>query len=130
MAGEPQDADGDGFEVGSALVFFNSPFTSADKKISGNKCFIVYDGENVNDYTISAWDNAVEWYEGDQEFEPVYTLKGKNLTIMECDLDRYVGTIAINGNEMTFTYKYQNWNYDSGTMTSESKTYVSTFRKK
>lgn len=59
-----------------------------------------------------------------------WSLKEDNLTIMESDLDRWIGKIKINGNEMTFTYKYQNWNYDSGTMTEEDPiTYISVFSK-
>lgn len=114
--------ENDSFDRGTLLRLLN-----------GGKCFIGYHGsfeiynpetggwETVADPTEKQWVDE----EGDR-----WDLKGNNLTVREPDLDRYVGTITVNGNEMTFTYKYQNWNYDSGTMTSESGTYVSKFIKK
>lgn len=107
-----------GFAIGDGFKLFAS-----------GKAFILYDGYayvegvgDVADPSESQWDKE----EGD-----TWKLSGNQLTVMESDLDRYIGTIAVNGNELTFTYKYQNWNYDSGTMTEESKeTYVSKFQKK
>lgn len=118
-----------GLSVGEALIFFDSQFTSNDKKFSGKKCFIVYGSDsNLNEYTVSKWDSMIDTY--DDEFEPIYQLEGNKLTIMECDLDRYVGTITQDGDELTFTYKYQDWNYDDWKMVSESKeTYVSKFKR-
>ena len=46
---------------------------------------------------------------------------------MESDLDRYVGTISVNGNEMTYSYKYEDWN---GSKYVEFGPYVSKFVKK
>lgn len=124
------DSDSEkGFEVGDAFVFFKSDFKAADHLISGKKCFVVDNNDNLSQYTEAKWDDMVSWDEGSQEFEEVYTLTGNKLTVMECDLDRYVGTISIKGNEMIYTYKYQNWNYDKKTMTSESKQYVAKFHK-
>lgn len=96
------------------------------KFIQNNKCFIDYWGNgfdtgsgNKNNPTESDWDSE----EGCK-----WLLSGNNLTVMESDLDRWVGTVTIKGNEMTFTYKYQDWNYDKQTMVSESKeTYTSKF---
>ena len=119
--------------VGSGLIFFNDSFTSDDKLISGNKCFRIRDdAENkYPSYTLQRWNSRVTGHGKDQEFPEVYILRGNKLTIMECDLDRTVGTISINDNTMIYTYKYQNWNYNSGTMTSEDPTtYISTFQKK
>lgn len=119
--------------IGSGLVFFNESFTSDDKLISGNKCFIIWNNaeNNYSSYTLQEWNSQVEGHGKDQEFPEVYILKGNDLTIMECDLDRTVGTITIDGNTMIYTYKYQDWNYNSGTMTSEDPTtYISTYQKK
>ena len=106
---------GDGFREGLKIKF-----------IQNDKCFIDFRGNGfetgsgtINDPTESDWDSedGCKWQ-----------LNGNNLTIMESDLDRWLGTVNIKDGEMTFTYKYQNWNYDSQTMTSESKeTYTSKF---
>ena len=96
------------------------------KFIQNNKCFIDYWGDgfdtgsgNINNPTESDWDSE----EGCK-----WLLNGNNLTVMESDLDRWVGTVTVKGNEMIFTYKYQDWNYDKQTMISESKeTYTSKF---
>ena len=106
---------GDGFREGLKIKF-----------IQNNKCFIDYWGHGfytgsgyINNPTESDWDSE----EGDK-----WLLSGNNLTVMEGDLDRWVGTVTIKGNEMTFTYKYQDWNYDKQIMVSESKeTYTSKF---
>lgn len=126
VTGELHGADyaEDDFAKGTLLKFLN-----------GDKCFIGYQGvfevynkatdrwEKVADPTESQW--------GDEDGEgDTWSLKGNTLTIMEADLDRYVGIIEVSNNEMIFTYKYQNWNYDTGTLTSESDTYISKFRKK
>lgn len=120
-----------GFLKGTSLIFFNGEFKSADGMISGKKCFIVdaQESDNLTNYTELAWNRDVDVTHSTQEFPEVYNLSGNNLTIMECDLDRFVGTISINGNEMTYTYKYQNWQYSTGLITSESKVYTSRFRK-
>lgn len=94
---------GDDFEKGDCITF-----------MKGGRCLLPWDDISDPEDGWSSW-----------------ILKGNELTVMECDLDRWIGIITVNGNEMTFTYKYQNWHYDSGTMTEESKeTYVSTFKKK
>lgn len=132
-------AHGEGFHVNDALVFFNSTFTSSDQKISGKKCFVERFGSRdlqkdeidklLKELTVSKWDSEVEGVDEYQDFGWTYNLNGKSLTIEECDLDRYVGSISINGDELTYTYTYQNWNYDDNSMTEESETYVSKFIK-
>lgn len=126
ITGEDHGAgyDGEDFEKGTLL-----------KLLKGDKCFIGYNGSfEIYNPDTDRWETVTnptenQWGDEDGEGDKWY-LKGNVLTVVESDLDRYVGTINVNGNEMTFTYKYQNWNYDSGTMTSESETYVSKFRKK
>ena len=49
---------------------------------------------------------------------------------MESDLDRWVGTIIIEGDVMTFSYTYQNWNADRKTMTEKFGPFTATFQKK
>lgn len=95
------------------------------KLFSGNKCFILksgIDGTEVTDPTESQWtpDEGETW-----------TVSGNTLTLIEGDDDRFVGTYEISGNKLTFTYKTQDWNGDSHTLTGEyPKTYVSVFEKK
>ena len=121
----------------NGIVFFNGEFKSSDNLISGKKCFILNDGKAYiedegykSNPTELDWNKNVYTYsDGEQEFDKIYILKGNSLTIVECDLDRLVGTISIDGNIMTYTYKYQNWNYDSQLMTSESETFISKFQK-
>lgn len=89
------------------------------KFLAGNKAFIEYwGGSAIFGYTEANWDS---------EEDETWTLKGDNLTIMESDLDRYVGTISVNGNEMTYSYKYEDWN---GSKYVEFGPYVSKFVKK
>lgn len=113
------DDDEIGFKKGEHLIFFNGNGKTDDNLLSGKKCFILYGSENPKGYTESSWE------EGDD----LYTLNQNKLTVFESDLDRFVGTVTIKDGEMTFTYKYQNWNYDLGQMTGESKQYTSKFRK-
>lgn len=95
------------------------------KFLKGGKCFIGYGGDfyvsegDATDPTEDQWD---------PEGNETYTLKGNILTIIESDLDRYVGTIEVKDNVMTYNYTYQD--YRSGKMASESGPYVSTFKKK
>lgn len=126
VTGESHGADYDGNDFANGTLL---------KLLKGDKCFIGYHGSfEIYNPDTDRWETVEDptenqWGDEDGEGDKWY-LEGNNLTIMESDLDRYVGTIVVNSNEMTFTYKYQNWNYDSGTMTSESETYVSTFKKK
>ena len=122
-----------GIELGDVLICFNSDFTSADKLMSGKKCFWVSEdayASNPSKYTVNKWNEEIIWYHGDQEFEPLYTLKGNVLTIFDCDMDRFVGNIKINGSEMTYTYRYQVWTYGNEEMDKEFETHVAKFRKK
>lgn len=64
------------------------------------------------------------------ESEMTWTLSSGKLSIIEGDDDRFIGTYTISGDELTFTYKRQDWNGDYHTMTAEfPKTYVSVFKK-
>ncbi len=106
---------GDGLREGLKIKF-----------IQNNKCFIDFRGNGF--YTGSGYKNNPTESDWDSEEGDKWFLSGNNLTIMESDLDRWVGTVTVKGNEMIFTYKYQNWNYDKQTMISESKeTYTSKF---
>ncbi len=72
----------------------------------------------------------VSWIgDGDEEYK--WELKGNSLYLMEeedVNDDHYVGTIAINGNEMTYTYKYRNWRSDLFTW-EDTKTFTSKFKR-
>lgn len=125
------------FEIGDGIIFFNGNFESDDKLIKGKKCFILNngtayiedEGEKSNP-TEADWNkNVIVYGPGDQEYSEIYTLNGSSLSIFECDLDRLVGSISIDGDIMTYTYKYQNWNSSSHEMKSESETFVSKFQK-
>ena len=102
----------EGFE-GDALIFFDQIFKSdLNGGTTAKKCFIIYGGANktneLKNYNISDWDDD----EG-------YLLDGNKLTIFESDWDRWIGTISISGDIMTYSFKYQDWNWTSGTMTEE-----------
>ena len=108
----------DGFNIGARI-----------KHMEDSICFIDYRGKGFDLPNGGSKDNPTkkDWNSenGDKWF-----LKGNNLTIMQSDLDRWIGTVSVNGNEMTFIYKYQNWNYDNQTMTWEGEeTYTSKFIK-
>lgn len=125
-----------GFAVNDALIFFDGYFKSEDKltsALAGKKCFDVHGdaADDLSEYTELKWNQMVEWYGDEQEFEPIYQVSGNTLSIIECDLDRYVGTFSVSGDELVFTYKYQNWKYETGVMVDESEeTYVSKFVRK
>lgn len=56
--------------------------------------------------------------------------KGSSLTIYELDWDRWVGSFNIDGDELTFTYKYQDWNSSTETLHHEyPEVYISKFKK-
>lgn len=111
--------------AGDALIFFDQTFKSdINGGTTAKKCFLVYGGANntneLKNYTVSDWDDE---YEG-------YILEGNKLTVFESDWDRWIGTISISGNIMTYSFKYQDWNWTSGTMTEEEPyDYVAKFQK-
>ncbi|MCM1290420.1 MAG: lipocalin family protein [Bacteroides sp.] len=78
---------------------------------------------NSNKTAVVTWNG-----DGDEDYK--WNLKGNTLSIMEEDEqdDHYVGSISINGNEMTYTYKYRNWRGSSQSW-EESETFVSKFKK-
>ena len=107
-----------GFDVGARI-----------KLIEDGICFIDYHGNGFELPSGGYKENPTkqDWNseDGDKWF-----LKGNILTIMESDFDRWVGPVSLNGNAMTFIYKYQNWNWDKQTMTWEGgETYTSKFIK-
>lgn len=84
--------------------------------------------------TESDWDDGIvdPFGDGNYSFDELYTLGGNKLSIFECDYDRYLGTISIEGNIMTFTYMYQNWRYIDNThqvLEEESGPYTVKFKK-
>lgn len=125
------------FEVEDGIIFFNGNFESDDKLIKGKKCFILDNGTayiedegNKSNPTELDWNkNVIDYGPGDQEYSEIYRLNGSSLSIFECDLDRLVGSISIDGDIMTYTYKFQNWNSSSQLLTYESETFVSKFQK-
>ncbi len=133
------------FSVGDGMKLMNQSFTSIDKLVSGKMCFLLYDGrwydvepDVTGEPTLKDWLDY-RWYIEDEEelefgyieeFGYIYSLNGNKLSIMQCDLDRTVGTISIDGNTLTYTYTYQDWTYGPNIMVSESKTFISKFEKK
>lgn len=125
------------FQVGDGFVFFDGEFK--DNLISGKKCFILYDGQvyidknggmYISNPTEYDWNHNVYIEDGDYSFgDWVYILDGTSLTVLQCDLDRYVGTISLDGEIMTYTYKYQNWGAGTQLMGSEYGPFVAKFQK-
>ena len=113
----PENSE-EGFDVGARI-----------KLIADGICFIDFRGEGFELPNGGIKDNPTK-YDWTSEDGDKWYLKENNLTIMESDLDRWIGTVSVNGNEITFIYKYQNWNYDKQTMRWEGKeTYTSKFIK-
>lgn len=109
---------------GYGLVFFGNYFTSdINGGETAQKCIITYVGdEDINvlkNYTVSNWEG----------FGDGYILKGNNLTLFEGDWDRWIGTISINGDVMTFKFIYQDWIYDDTMKDQEPYDYVAKFQK-
>lgn len=112
----PYDKESDAFDIGARI-----------KILPNGKCFIAYHADDTFWYGDGYGDNPTE-SDWDPEDGDRWLLNDHNFTVMESDLDRWIGTVTIKGNEMTFTYKYQDWNYDKNAMVSESKyTYTSKF---
>lgn len=112
-----------GFDEGTKIKF-----------LKDGKCFIGWDGifETEQGVVADPTENQWGWHDesGRLEDGETYVLKGENLTIMEDDLDRWIGTITVNGDEMVFSHIYQNWNYDLGAMVEEDPgKYVTKFRR-
>ena len=145
----------DGIKKGTLIKFLNSEeyHSSTDNIYRGKKCFVeenyrdfyrlfsfsndIYEEYDFTDYTPdpteAEWD--IDYYYNDEgllyaeEHDPTYIFRGDSLTIMECDLDRWTGTVTIAGDIMTFNYKYQNWVYGPNVMISESRPYVAKFKR-
>lgn len=119
--------------TGDPIKFFSGDFSHGG--ISGKKVLIGLNGAffedpSITDPTEEQWNEEVDVISGDEwEFDEVYTLDGNNLTIIEDDLDRYVGTVSVEGSVMTFTYKYQIWSYDTGLMLGEIGPYTAKFQR-
>lgn len=103
--------DGDDkFEVGDQITFSNKEYIDEeDGGILGKSCQVKL-GDYVDEY---AWN-----------------IKNNTLTIMECDLNRWTGSYTIKDDTMVFSYTYQDWNWDSQTMTEEFGPFTATFKKK
>ena len=84
----------------------------------------------ISNPTEYDWNHNVYIEDGDYSFgDWVYILDGTSLTVLQCDLDRYVGTISLDGEIMTYTYKYQNWGTGTQLMGSEYGPFVAKFQK-
>lgn len=84
--------------------------------------------------TVESWDESCYIdNDGDLVFRgEIWTLKGNVLTIIEADLDRFVGTVEINGDELTYNYKYEAWrttSYGEGVFLYEVGPYTTTFKR-
>lgn len=105
------------FIDGDHIKFFSDDYV--DVEVTGKHCYINWiDGwarerEGSQEYTLEELKNLPHPSEDNNR---AYTVNGNRLTIMESDLDRWVGTIIIEGDVMTFSYTYQNWNFDRKTL--------------
>jgi len=131
------------------VKFFTGEFDEAQWNkggtLKGKKCIHMsyehnsysenYGGDPMNpNPTESDWDDGIvdPFGDGNYSFDELYTLSGNKLSIFECDYDRYLGTISIEGNIMTFTYMYQNWRCIDNThqvLEEESGPYTVKFKK-
>lgn len=114
----PDDVTGEdhAFDPGKRLKF-----------LKDNKCFIAYRSGEGFDTVNGEKENPTE-SDWDSEYGYKWLLSGNDFTVIESDLDRWVGTVTVEGNTMTFVYKFQRWSWDGQTMTSETEqTYTSVF---
>ena len=142
------------FKEGSAIKFFPGTFSYTFRgeyeqsgTINGKKCLIDSEGIGflvgrnntyyVSDPTEFQWNELLHklmpGYNNEDDnysFPPIYTLVGNTLSIIECDLDRCVGTISITDDVMTFTYMYQNWTLQTGKPIGEEGPYYVEFQRK
>lgn len=103
---ESEDGYTNDFSVGTGMAFFDSSFTftSNGKKVTAKKCLRFYPEDDLSQINVAQWDKELSYYDdGDAEFDRVYIVQGNTLAILEHDLDSYVGTFEINGDEMTWT---------------------------
>lgn len=132
----------EGLPTGTVLKFFEGEFDESRYNeggtLKGKKCMIGWGGsfelgeESVTDPTEAQWDEFVRYY-GDGEFFELYTLSNNSLSIFECDYDRWIGTITMEGDIMTFTFMYQDWIWyatDRQEFVKETGPYVSVFQKR
>ena len=126
------------------VKFFSGEFDEAQWNkggtLKGKKCIHMSYGHNSYEEnygvdpnpTESDWDSHIIKVQGSYNFDDLYILSGNKLSIFECDYDRYLGTISIEGNIMTFTYMYQNWRCIDNThqvLEEESGPYTVKFKK-
>ena len=118
-------------------IFYNQYFSENLEpewtSLTGDKCYRIYDFSNANlsDYTLEKWENYYETEHPEGGYESLYQVDGNKLTIFELDWDRWVGTYVIHGDELIYTYKYQNWSAATETMTEEyPEVYVSKFKRR
>ena len=125
-------------ETGKIIKFLNGDFDESKYNkggtLKGKKCFFSNINNNdTNNLTESQWNKEII-KDGDTfEFPELYTLKGNTLTLMECDYDRWIGTISIENDIMTYTYKYQNWRVidsDKQIMEEEKGPFTVKFQKR
>lgn len=113
-------------DVGDYIKFLDSKeFDDPESDLKGKKCVFSGDLDELTNFTEKDWD-------ADRHYTMstcIYTLIGNRLCIYESDLDRWVGTISIEGDIMIFNYEYENWNADSVTLTDKRGPYVAEFRR-
>ena len=121
------------FIDGDHIKFFSDDYVGEEDvpEVTGKNCYINWiDGQarqGSQKYTLEELKNLPN---PGEDNGTAYTVNGNVLTIMESDLDRWVGTIIIEGDVMTFSYTYQNWNADRKTMTEKFGPFTATFQKK
>ncbi len=119
--------------LGKLYKFLNTEDYYADGMNWGQKCFIgtAEEGFRIRggdgNYHTTADPTEEEWNDTDGY---TYYLDGNKFTIIECDLDRWTGTITVEGDIMTFNYTYQDWIYGPNEIVSESKPYVSKLQRR
>lgn len=121
------------FIEGDYIRFFASDYAEEEDypEVTGKNADIYWNGgwrrEGDSGCTLEEFLNAPD---PGEEGSLAYTLKSRTLTLMESDLDRWTGTVAMDKDGvMTFTYTYQNWNADSRKMKEEFGPFTAKFQK-
>lgn len=108
------------FDEGDGVKFFDGWYTDPEWDfVSGKKCFLANSPDYLTDRTEDQWSGGYR-----------YTINSNTLVVMESDADRYVGTIVIDGDILTYTCMYQDWVFDDRYMDEETGPYTVKFQRK
>lgn len=127
----------DKFIPGDIIKFFDSEYVEPydpnyPQVVFGKNYYInwVNGWHRLDNYTEYTLEEMMSMTEDDFVWCDAYAVEGNTLTLYDSDLDRYIGIIVIEGNTMTYSYIYQNWNADSEAITEEFGPFTATFQKK